>query len=426
MLRPFVLTVLFAAQLFAQQAPHPLTAELQKSRLGMSLKDGKLSGPGADLLLQELAASQFFLIGEEHETAEIANLATALLPSASKHGYRHVAFEVGPFSTARVRTYGDIEAYLQKYPWSLPFLSWKEEAKLYDTATKLGATIWGIDQEFILGGTANLEALVAMAKNDAQRDAAAKMLERSRAGDAELVRTKNPGAVLMFAATAEDFAALRTAFAGAGGAAPASGAGKTVAEAATAPQDDALKLIDALDESREIYALNRTSGWESNYKRSLLMKRLFSDAYAAAVAKGEARPKVFVKLGATHTMRGRSMTGVYDLGSMVPELAFMNGTRAFSLLVLPRGGFVNSHRPFSPNGDDKRTAYDPAKSLPFDAKPLYDAVSATEWSLFDLRPLRVPLRRNKLGPLEPRFEDVLWGYDAILVIPEVTPATLFE
>jgi hypothetical protein len=405
MLRPLVLTVLFTAQLFAQQAPHPLTAELQKARLAVTLKDGKLSGPGAELLLQELAASQFFLIGEEHETAEIAKLATALLPAASKHGYRHVAFEIGPFSTARVRTYDDIEAFLKRYPWSMPFVSWKEEAELYDTATKLGATIWGIDQEFVLAGTANLEALVAMAKDDASRAAAMKLLERSRAGDAELVKTKSPGAVFMLSATAEDLAALRTAFAG---------------------NTDALRLIDALEESREIYALNRTSGWESNYKRSLLMKRLFADAYAAAVAKGEARPKVFVKLGATHTMRGRSMTGVYDLGSMVPELAFMNGTRSFSLLVLPRGGFVNSHRPFSPNADDKRTAYDPAKALPFDAKPLLDAAAGTVWSLFDLRPLRVPLRRNRLAPLEPRFEDVLWGYDAILVIPEVTPATLFE
>jgi hypothetical protein len=400
-----LLTILFTAQLFAQAPPHPLTAELQKSRLAVSLKEGKLSGPGADLLMNALASTQFFLIGEEHETAEIPKLATALLPAAWKNGYRHVAFEVGPFSIARVGSYEETAAYLKRYPWSLPFLSWKEEAELHAAAAKLGATIWGIDQEFILAGTANLERLVTLAKDDASREAAAKLLERSRAGDAELVKTKNPGALFMFTATAEDFTALRAAFAGNG---------------------EALKLIDALDASREIYALNRTSGWESNYKRSLLMKRLFSDAYAAAVAKGEARPKVFVKLGATHTMRGRSMTGVYDLGSLVPELAFLNGTRSFSLLVLPAGGFVNSHRPFSPDDTDKRAAYDPAKALPFDAKPLFDAVSPTEWSLFDLRPLRVALQRSKMEPLEPRFRNVLWGYDAILIIPEVTPATLFE
>lgn len=401
---PALLTVLFTASVFAQ-APHPPTAELQKGRMAVSLKEGKLSGPGADLLLQELASTQFFLIGEEHETAEMAHLATALLPAAWKNGYRHVAFEIGPYSIERLRSYDDIEADLKKYPWSLPFLTWKEEAEFYAAATKLGASIWGIDQEFVLAGTPNLERLVAMAKDDASREAAAKMLERSRAGDAELMKTKNPAVVFMFAATAEDFAQLRAAFAGNG---------------------EALKLVDALDASREIYALNRTSGWESNYRRSLLMKRLFADAYAAAVAKGETKPKVIMKLGATHTMRGRSMTGVYDLGNMLPELAFLNGTRSFSLLVLPRGGFVNSHRPFSLNDDDKRTAYDPAQRLPFDAKPLFDAASGTEWSLFDLRPLRVPLQRSKMEPLEPRFRSVLWGYDAILVIPEVTPATIIE
>ena len=399
-----LLTVLFTASVFAQ-APHPLTAELQKNRMAISLKDGKLSGPGADLLLEELAASQFFMIGEEHETAEIARLATALLPAASKNGYRHLAFEIGPYSIARLRTYDDVESELKRHSWSLPFLSWKEEAEFYAAAVKLGMDVWGIDQEFVLAATPNLERLVALAKDDAQRAAATKMLERSRAGDAELTKTKNPGAVFMFSSTSDDFAALRTAFAGNG---------------------EALKLIDALEESHEIYLLNSTSGWESNYRRSLLMKRLFADAYAAA-AKGEAKPKVIMKLGATHTMRGRSMTGVFDLGNMLPELAFMNGTRAFSLLVLPRGGFVNSHRPFSPNDDDKRTAYNPAEQLPFDGKPLFDAVAAgPEWSLFDLRPLRVPLQRSRMEPLEPRFRNVLWGYDAVLVIPEVSPATIFE
>ncbi|HEY0159007.1 MAG TPA: hypothetical protein VGF28_17105 [Thermoanaerobaculia bacterium] len=398
-----VLTVLFTAQLFAQ-TPHPLTAELQKGRLAVSLKEGKLSGPGADLLRKELATTQFFLLGEEHATAEIARFATALLPAAWNEGYRHLAVEVGPFSTAQVGSYESIEAYLKRYPWSLPFLSWKEEAELYAAATKLGATIWGIDQEFILSATPHLERLVALAKDDAARAAAAKLLERSRAGDAEMLKTKSPATVFMFAAKAEDLAALRATF--------------------TDPE--ALRLIDALEESRDIYTLGMTNGWQSNDRRAVMMKRLFAERYRAAVAKGEATPKVFVKLGATHTMRGRSMVGIYDLGNMIPELAAANGTRSFQIMVVPRGGFVNAHRPFSPNADDKRAAYDPAKDLPFDAKPLFDAVTGTEWSLFDLRPLRVQLHRGKLEPLEPRFRNVLWGYDAILVIPEVTPATLFE
>ncbi|MDQ3282032.1 MAG: hypothetical protein M3Q69_11535 [Acidobacteriota bacterium] len=394
-------------------AQHPLTEALQKGRVAVTFEKGRVGGPGAELLRREIASTQFFLLGEEHGTADIAEFATALLPDAWKSGYRHVVMEVGPYSLERLEgkaPFAQVAEFNRRYPGALPFLSWKEEAQFYATAMQLNGgrrgTVWGIDQEFILSPTAHFERLVSLAPNAKARGVAEELLARSRAGEGEMRKTKNPGAVFFFNATTEDFAQLRTAFRGAS---PA-----------------ALQLIDALDESREIYRLNGTSGWESNQQRSLLMKRLFGEAYRAAVVNGEAKPKVFVKLGAYHVMRGRSLTGVYDIGTMLPELAAANGTRSFQLLVLPRGGYTNAHRPFSPNDDDKRAPYDPVKELPWDMKPILDAASPTEWSLFDLRPLRVPLARGKLGTLDPKLERLLWGYDAVLIVPEVRAATLFE
>ncbi|HEX8253899.1 MAG TPA: hypothetical protein VF846_12155 [Thermoanaerobaculia bacterium] len=409
MLGRTLLSVLFAANVFAQTAPHALTAELEKIRKPVVLKDGRLTGAGAELLQKELASTQFFLIGEEHGTAEVARLTTALLPEAWKNGYRHVAMEVGPHSLPYIDSLEAIEKFDAKYRWSYPFLNWKEEAELYAAAMKLGEgkrdTVWGVDQEFVLFATPHLERLVALAKNDAQRAVATKLLERSRAGEEEMFRTKSPAKLLMLSASAAEFEELRNAFGGG--------------------DAEALRLIDAMEESRQIYQLGSVSGWGSNDQRAHLIKRLFSESYANAVARGEAKPKVIVKMGATHTMRGRSMTGVFDLGSMLPELATVNGTRSFSLLVIPRGGFTNEHRPFSPNTEDKRAPYDP-KKLPFDGKPLFDAASASEWSLFDLRAIRGPLARKKLDPMDERLRNVLWGYDAVLIIPEATPATLFH
>ncbi len=377
----------------------------------VALKEGRLTGAGAELLHKELATTQFFLIGEEHGTAEIPRFHKALLNEAWKNGYRHVAIEVGPLALARVASYADAEKSNARYPFGFPFLSWKEDAEVFDAAMKLGGarrdTVWGIDQEFIFYATAHLERLLALAKSDAQRAAVTKLLDRSRAADAELLATKNPSKLLMLTATAADFEELRNAFRRGGDA-------------------ESVRLVDALDESRAIYQLHGTSGWDSNERRARLIKRLFADAYASAAARGEKHPKVMVRLGATHLMRGRSMTNVFDLGAMLPELAAANGTRSFQILVIPRSGFTNEYRPMSQSGDDRRKAYDPAKSLPFDAKPLFDAASAGEWSLFDLRSLRVPLARRKLEPLEERFRDVLWGFDAILVMPDVTPATLFD
>lgn len=410
MLTRTLFTLLFAAQVLAQTPPHPLTTELEKIRMPVALKDGRLTGAGAELLHKELATTQFFMIGEEHGTAEIPRFHKALLQEAWKNGYRHVAIEVGPLALARVASFEDAAKSNLRYPFGFPFLGWKEDAEVFDAAMKLGGgrreTVWGIDQEFVFYATAHLERLVELAKTDVQRAAATKVLERSRAGDAELLATRNPSKLLMLGGTAAELDDLRTAFKGG----PA----------------EAVKLIEALDESRVIYQMHATSGWQSNDKRAALIKRLFNDAYASAVARGERHPKVMVRLGATHLMRGRSMTNVYDLGSMLPEVAAMNGTRSFQILVIPKSGFTNEYRPMSRSADDKRKPYDPAKSLPFDAKPLFDAVPAGEWSLFDLRALRTPLARKKLEPLEERFRNALWGFDAILVMPDVTPATLFD
>ncbi|HEX8170195.1 MAG TPA: hypothetical protein VF824_06625 [Thermoanaerobaculia bacterium] len=389
-------------------AVHPLTAELQQHRLALTFRDGQLSGPGAELLRRELGSTQFFLIGEEHGAAETARFVQALLPSAWKSGYRHLALEVGPHSIARLGgTYAAVEEWNRRYPWSLPFLSWKEEAEVYATAMKLGAgrrdAVWGVDQEFILSLTPHLERLAALAKTAEQKRVASALLERSRASDRALLETKNPGAVLMLTATAEDFAPLRAAFA----------------------SGEARRLVDALDESRDIYAKQSNAGWVSNDQRARLIKRQFMQQYDAAVKRGEARPKVVVKIGGIHAQRGASLVGVFDIGTFLPELAAANGTSAFQMAILPRGGFVNAHRPFSPNDDDNRAAYDPAKEFPFDPSPLFDAAPAGEWTVIDLRPLRAKLAGKKLQPLDPLLQRFLFGYDAVVVIPEASPNTLF-
>jgi hypothetical protein len=44
------------------------------------------------------------------------------------------------------------------------------------------------------------------------------------------------------------------------------------------------------------------------------------------------------KYGASHIVRGLSQTAVYDLGTLLPEIAAIEGGHSFSLLVLPGAG----------------------------------------------------------------------------------------
>jgi hypothetical protein len=400
----------------AAKAPAPtLAGALAANRTTLTFRDGKLSGSGAAILDRELATTQFFLVGEDHGTAEMARLTSALFERGYAHGYRHLAVEVGPIAVEKIlATPGDpyetIAAWNRRYPFSLPFLSWKEEARLIADAVRItGArtgAVWGLDQEFILSSAYHLDRLATLAPNDEARAVVTALQKRAREGDEQMVSEHDPSKVWMLNATAEDFASLRRVFGNA--------------------SVEATRIIAELDQSAEVYRLGSTDGWRSNQQRSAMMKRIFADAYRKAVAAGEQQPKVLVKFGGTHTMRGRSMYGVFDLGTLLPELAALNGTRSFQMFVLPAAGHVNTWRPFAPDEASKRTAYDPLKDLPMDSQPLLAAAVPGEWTLIDLRPIHALLARGKVDPVEPRLKNVLLGYDAILIAPTVTPATLFE
>ena len=389
-----------------------LATELAKNAHAIRWTDGDLAGPGADLLERELASTQFFLIGEDHGFAEIPRIASALARRGWKHGYRHVAIEVGPLATARLNAkagrdpFAVVAAHNVSYSWSLPFLSWEEEARFYADVMKLGggksSTVWGLDQEFIASTTPHLERLVELAKTDKARAAAQAMLERSRTGDRDMVAQHNPRALLFMKTTEADFAALREAFGN--------------------DRGEARRIIDALEESQSIYAKNFTGDiYGNNSQRAELLKRNFREAYSAAVAAGEKQPKVLFKFGAAHMQRGRNVVDTYDLGSMMPELAAANGTRSFQLLVMPGGGKQNQYRPFMKTDETKSAPYKPDYSG-IDFSPVTSvAPRGDQWTLFDLRPLRASL--GKLPDIPQRLRDVLWGFDAILVIPEATAAT---
>lgn len=66
-------------------------ATIAASRLVMTVTDGHAGGPGAAYLAEMAANAQFFLVGEEHGVASIADTVRALVPMLSAVGYRHFA-----------------------------------------------------------------------------------------------------------------------------------------------------------------------------------------------------------------------------------------------------------------------------------------------------------------------------------------------
>ena len=77
-------------------------AEAAPQTLSLGLKDGKLTGPGADVIRAELPKAQFMLWGEDHGFADSAIILRAIAREARPLGFKYHVVEVGPLSTRMI------------------------------------------------------------------------------------------------------------------------------------------------------------------------------------------------------------------------------------------------------------------------------------------------------------------------------------
>ena len=387
--------------------PEKLLAQtLAANRHAISVQEGTLHGPGAELLLQRAGDAQFVLIGEDHGFVEPPRLAMALNRSLGPKSLPHLVIETGP-SAARLLAANSSQAVaelVRRHPGVFPFFGWQDDVAMTAQWNAEKTTIdplWGIDQEFILGTQLSMQRLVELAPDAKTRAVAQDYLARARASDARMLSLHDPGEVYLPAMTAADFSALRA------GAVP-----------------EAVALINGLEESARIYQLQNSEGYRSNHLRSRLMKRQFMQHYHAAQARGESTPRAMFRLGAYHTYRGLSPTNQFDIGNLATELAASNGMDSLHILMIAAGGKVNRKQVFMKDESMRSVPYAAEEELAvLGAKPLLQAALPTDWVLIDLAPLRSMWdARTAAGP---EFERLVFAYDFVVVVPQATAALDF-
>jgi hypothetical protein len=390
----------------------PLVDALRAQRAALSLSDGRLVGDGATLLLEEARAARFFLIGEEHGVAEVPALTAALFRTLVPAGYRHLAIETGDGLATRMESLARepeptaaLTAFFSAHWPGAPFYTLREEAALLVDAVAAApapGVLWGLDYD-IMADRHALPRLRALATSDAQRAAA----DRAMATADSLMRLamteRNPGHVMMFGGPLGVFDALRAAW-------PADA------------EDEAGRIVALLTETRRIngYWLARDE-LRSNEVRARWNKRQFAQQWRAVSDNAPEPPRVLMKFGAGHMMRGRTFTDVYDLGSLVSELADARGERSFHVLVVGGSGTESA-------GMDPTVMLYRPQPAGFQAaawaRPLFEAADPNGWTVLDVRPLRAPARQGRFGPLPPNLEKVIWGFDAVIVLGGSRPASM--
>lgn len=388
----------------------PLEQKLRESRSELHVETGTFTGNAAPVLEKAIAEAKYVLIGEDHLTREIPEFTRIVCGVMAREGLSAMAVEAGPeaakFVSSTFAKPDRVEltaALLRRYPDSVAFLNMRQENDLAAHCAELagpGFQLWGLDQEFQGSAGWLLDQILATHPGPS----ASKSVKRLKDEEQQAAAfAKHSGdSTKLFLMTVSD---------------------SELDQARLALERDGNPLANALFrelvESHEIYAKALNHPAESVNQRALLLKQNFRQNLEKA--HSENSQKVLIKFGDYHLYKGFNLIHQRDLGSYIAELADSEGSVSLHICILGARGI---HRLYG--GYERPTKLDnfvtDEESEYRWLKPAIDNRLPGAWTLFDLRRLRL----LNLGPLDPGLERLLYGYDFLVIVPELTPADPIE
>jgi hypothetical protein len=360
------------------------------------------AGPGWDWLVQEARAARFTLIGEEHGVAETAQFSAALFKALRPSGYSRIAIELSPpiaedieAAARRNGVNGILNFFADRDTWSPMHM--REEAQflaaVINEAPKGERVLWGLDRE-IFSDRYLISRLDAKVPPRA-REAFTRLKNASINAAARNAQTRNPDDLFLLAEDPALVSAVRAAWPN--------------------PDRESDAIMRTLEESLAIETAERTGGmWPYMQRRVQWMR----NNLAARLREDERRgspPKVMMKFGYNHMIRGANYVNVFDVGAMTDEVAVLSGDRAFHIIVLPGAGsrqaVFGPGRTFVPVSSDE---VDEFRAGDQRLTRVLSNATATGHEVIDLR----ALRRLAMRGLEAWNSDVvrtIHGYDAAVI-----------
>ena len=395
---------------------------LREHRIPLTLEDDELAGTGAELLLEEAAASRYLVVGETHGVAETPELIGALFRELRPAGYRHLVVEIGPIQAERIgevlaapRPMETFAAFLAEHWPGVPFYGWRSEAELLAEAVRLAGpgALWGIDYD-ILADRYPLHRLRELAPDSAARAAADQAIAVADSLLERAMAEADPSQIAMFSQPESTWASLREAYT------PEPGS----------EADRILAQLEATARINEAWTSGRR--WRSNRLRVGLLKRNLLRQLAGAGPDA----RVIVKMGGFHLMRGRTPNNTFDVGNLLSEHSIARaartgdapeaGSRSFHVLVFGAPG--GERGALDPRDWSVRRVPTVTSNEGHWASRLTDALFDESSTVIDLRPLRpmVDAGEAPLDDLPERFEETIFAYDAVVVLHGSTPAEAVE
>jgi hypothetical protein len=360
------------------------------------------AGRGWDWLVQEARDARFTLIGEEHGVAETAQFSAAFFKALRGSGYSRMAIELSPIiaqdieaAARRNGLQGIVDFFAAPDTWSPMYL--REEAQfltaVINAVPRSGHVLWGLDRE-IFSDRYLISKLEARAPRRA-RESFMRLKEASTNAWSRHQQNPSPENLFIFSQDPAVVSAVRAAWPN--------------------PDRESDTILRTLEESLAINAMARTgSAWASSQRRAQWNRNNLAARLREEQERGSP-PKVMLKFGYNHMIRGANYFNIFDVGAMTDEVAALSGGRAFHILVLPgpgsRQAVLGPGRSFVSVSSDE---FDEFRTGDQRLTRVLSNTKATGHEVIDFRALR-PLALRGLEGWNPDVIRTIHGYDAAVI-----------
>lgn len=384
----FYTLILLALQYNGYCQDSLFTKIAKENSKSFQVSNDQFSGEGWEFIINEVKKSQHLLLGEDHFTNEIPTFIKAI---GLESRFKNFFIEVDPYTTQIIsESFSEMNAeersrFNEEYSKYFSFYALQPEYELLEYFMNSGLNLLGSDQILMYGEQLLFPTLREMNPDPEVKSLYDSILKRSEI-QLELF-FKDPSNPMYFLTPdfKEDLTTLK----------------------AMDISKEEQEIIENIEQSIEIY-LKRSHSIRVN-----LIIRQLMDQYE--VWKDS---RTLFKYGANHLMRGESLLTVYDIGNVIANITEAYGEQSLHLMVVGQSGSLGSpFEGFPAQKIDKEKGF----YLSY-LKPFYPLTEGLDWVVFDLRPLRKLLNRNKLKIENQLLIRAIKGYDLLVIIPEVTPA----
>jgi len=374
-----------------------LTRLVHQYRLPLTQQGTQLAGPGWDKLRQDIAKSQFVLVGEDHGAAQIPVFTTALAQEFKPTAY------VAEIDKYQAQDLSNLAAeptlpttYMRQHPMGLSFYSWQEEFALAHFLRRQHVAIFGIDQVSQLSTGRFFERLGAEVKSPAAKAYLLGQAQAYQKQDLAAMQQGNGSFSIVQRPAALD--SLRSL--------------------TRSENPKVRQMVEDFAQSAAIYQRQYAGKGGHQQRVNLMKSNLLQTLTAYQSRPGKPLPKLLFKLGAGHVGRSAGLlNGTTDVGSLMQNLADAQDAQSLHIYVMAQQGTLNNKlnpSDFSQNAIPYTVEDEPA------VRPFLAPTHEAAWQVCDLRPLRRAYLRNELKIVSSDQVLLLLNFDYLVVVPTVS------